>query len=81
MNLTPFIEPRIASFHSRPYQVPHSERFVEALRGKITSKDILSLPAYLGSVDQFVVSTDVLESIPLCQGMRGVLQVGEIEQN
>ena len=60
LRLTDPVEVRIAPFWGRPYQVPHSERFVEAIYSQIQSEAILSLPKYCGSIGQFVDSTDVL---------------------
>ena len=53
------VELRIASFHERPYLVPHSGRFVDALRGAIRDPDVLALPEHVGSLDQFIDSTEV----------------------
>lgn len=47
-------------FHERPYLVPHSDDFVEALRAAITDEQVKHLPPHVGAVDQFVDSTDVL---------------------
>lgn len=47
-------------YHKRPFQVIHADRFVDALYAKIEDADVLALPRHLGSVDQFVDSTDVL---------------------
>lgn len=51
-----------SSFHDRPYQVIHADRFCEAIRKTIVSDEIRDLPPYLGSIDQYVDSTDVLSS-------------------
>jgi hypothetical protein len=67
LDVTAFIKPEITSFYSRPYQVPHSGRFVEALLAKIHSDEVIAIPQYAGSVDQFVNSIDVLESMPHCR--------------
>jgi hypothetical protein len=67
LGMTDFIKPDISSFHSRPYRVPHSARFVEALLNAIQSDEVKAFPPYVGSIDQVVQSIDVLESIPLCR--------------
>lgn len=46
LNITEYIEPKMSLFHSRPYQVLHSERFVEAIYSKINSEAILNLPQH-----------------------------------
>jgi hypothetical protein len=60
LGLTPHLPATISNFHERPYQVIHSDRFVDALRNAIVDRDILELPPHLGGIDQFVNSTDVL---------------------
>lgn len=60
LGLTPSLPAEVAPFHNRPYLVIHAERFSEALRGAIEDPAVLSLPTSLGSIDQFVDSTDVL---------------------
>ena len=69
LGITPLVEAEISLFHDRPYQVPHSSRFVDALRKEIRSQEILSLPEYVGSIDQFVFSIDVLESPSICRSL------------
>ncbi|MBT5873635.1 MAG: DUF4037 domain-containing protein, partial [Candidatus Latescibacteria bacterium] len=53
---------KVSSFHDRPYLVIHADRFCEAIRKTIVSDEIRDLPPYLGSIDQYVDSTDVLSS-------------------
>ncbi|HSJ56110.1 MAG TPA: DUF4037 domain-containing protein [Anaerolineae bacterium] len=48
----------VSHFHSRPFLVIHADRFVDAIRAEIGSDEVLALPTHLGSVDQFVDSTD-----------------------
>jgi hypothetical protein len=52
---------QVSTFHDRPYLVIHSDRFVDAIRAAIADEEVRRLPAHLGSIDQFVDSTDVLE--------------------
>lgn len=59
LSITEYIEPVISNFHDRPYQVPHSGRFVEALMDKVQSPLLKSLKRQIGSVNQFTDSTDV----------------------
>lgn len=60
LGLTPSLSPSVSNFHGRPYLVIHSERFVNALLETISDEHVAALPAYLGHIDQFVHSTDVL---------------------
>lgn len=47
-------------FHGRPFRVIHGEHFAEAIRAGITDEAVLLLPPDVGSVDQWIDSTDVL---------------------
>jgi hypothetical protein len=72
LGITPYIEPEISPFYGRPYQVPHSGRFVKALRNAIKSETIRALPPYAGAVGQFVDSTDISDNIELFRRLGGV---------
>lgn len=50
-------------FHDRPFLVIHAERFADAIRAAIASHEVRALPENLGSIDQFVDSTDVLDNL------------------
>ncbi|HEX9074501.1 MAG TPA: DUF4037 domain-containing protein, partial [Anaerolineae bacterium] len=50
----------VSPYHSRPFLVIHAEGFVQAIRAAITDEEVRKLPEHLGSVDQFVDSTDAL---------------------
>lgn len=63
LGVTRPVEVRVAPFHSRPYLVPHSDRFVEALHEAIKSETVKVLPRHVGGVGQFVDSTDILDSV------------------
>ncbi|MFI0976408.1 DUF4037 domain-containing protein [Streptomyces sp. NPDC021093] len=59
LGLTDPVDPTTRPYHTRPFQVLHAERFTAALRARITDPNISSLPT-IGTVDQFIDSTDVL---------------------
>lgn len=61
LGITMLLPTKVSNFHDRPYRVLQSGRFVEAIRADITDEAVRQLPPYLGSVDQFVDSTDVLD--------------------
>jgi hypothetical protein len=67
LGVTEPVEPQVSPFFDRPYLVPHSSRFVEALHGAIQSEAVKVLPPYVGAIGQFVDSTDVLESPVRCR--------------
>ena len=58
--LTEPLDSTVSQFHGRPFQVLHAERFADALLAAIEDPDVRALPRFLGSIDQFVDSTDVL---------------------
>ena len=75
LGVTDVIEPRLAPFFNRPYQVPHAMRFVDALMGAVRSPSLRAIPSYVGSVDQFADSTDILDEIPMAQALISIYTV------
>ena len=59
LSITEYVEPKITKFHDRPFAVPQSDRFVQALLRKVQSPRLKSLRRPIGSVNQFADSTDV----------------------
>jgi hypothetical protein len=60
LGVTPPLTAVVSQYHNRPFLVIHGDRFVDALRAQIKDPEVLALPEHLGSVDQFVDSTDAL---------------------
>ena len=58
--LTEPLSTETVSFYGRPFQVIFGDRFADALYAEIIDKAVLALPKNIGSIDQFVDSTDVL---------------------
>lgn len=75
LGVTEMVEPRLAPFFGRPYQVPHAMRFVDALHGAIQSPGVRALPPYVGSVDQFADSTDILDELSMVQALAPIYDV------
>jgi hypothetical protein len=50
-----------SSFWKRPFQVIHADQFATAIRAAIGDEEVRALPRYVGGVDQWVDSTDVLD--------------------
>ncbi|MFE7137184.1 DUF4037 domain-containing protein [Streptomyces sp. NPDC057644] len=57
--LTEEVDPSRRTYHSRPFQVLHAERFAQALARTVTDPDLRDLPL-TGGVDQWADSTDFL---------------------
>lgn len=62
--ITPPLPTNVSPFHKRPFLVIHAERFADALLATISDEEVRALPANIGSIDQFVDSTDVLSYPP-----------------
>ena len=61
LNLTPPVDPKVRLFYKRPFRVLGGDRFAEACLTTIQDEWLKGQPL-VGSVDQFVDSTDVLSS-------------------
>ena len=62
LGLAESLPARASPFYDRPFQVIHAGRFAEALNRAIQDVEVKRLPPNLGSVDQFIDSTDVLDN-------------------
>lgn len=60
LGITAPLAVEVSQFHKRPFLVLHADRFVDAIRAEVQSEEVLALPEHLGSVDQFIDSTDAL---------------------
>ncbi|HVG46406.1 MAG TPA: DUF4037 domain-containing protein [Longimicrobium sp.] len=76
LGLAPPVEARVGRFHGRPFQVPHADRFGEALEAAIESPEVRALPRGVGAVWQFAHSTDVLDYIPRPGALVSVYSAG-----
>ena len=74
LHITPALEFEISSFHGRPYLVLHSGMFVDALHNAIQDQAVRALPPRIGSINQFIDSTDVDDNVELCQRLKGIYQ-------
>jgi len=67
LGVTPVIPPEISNFHGRPFHVPHSGRFVNALLDQIADPQVKNLAPRVGSINQISDSTDILENPKACR--------------
>lgn len=74
LGITPPVEPALSKFHGRPFLVLHSGQFADALLGEIMDPEVQKLPPFLGSIDQFIDNTDLLENNAHCQTCRMLCQ-------
>jgi hypothetical protein len=60
LGITEPMKAKVSNFHNRPFLVIKADDFAEAIYATIQDEEVLSLSKFLGGVDQFVNSTDVL---------------------
>ncbi len=70
LQITEPLDTAVRRFHQRPYLVIDGDRFVDAVRAQIVDPAVKALPVHLGSVDQFVDSTDVLDHLSRLRQLR-----------
>ncbi len=64
------VEAKVSRYFDRPYQVIRAERFAAAAREAIRDERMRSLPVSIGSIDQFIDSTDFLMDTKLSRRAR-----------
>jgi hypothetical protein len=71
--LTPLL-PQVSSFHGRPFQVIHADRFTSALLKLIRDPAVeqIAQDTHIGAVEQFSTSTDFLEDAKITRRARGL---------
>jgi len=69
LGITNPLTTKVSQFHNRPFLVIHADRFVDAIRAAIKSEEVRALPEHLGSIDQFVDSTDALRYLDRFRAM------------
>ena len=61
---------KVSDYAGRGCLVIHPDEFTAAIRENIRSESIFKLKHHVGSVNQFVDSTDLLSKIELCKTLR-----------
>jgi len=74
LEITEFIDPKVVSFHERPYQVPQADLFNTALYRNIESEVVLKWPKGVGNIGQFVHCTDILDSVLHCKKLGAIYE-------
>jgi len=69
--LTEPLDPDVTFFHGRPFRVLRSDRFVQACLRHVRDDWLKALPL-IGSIDQVVDSTDVLEQTTVARALRAL---------
>jgi hypothetical protein len=60
LGITDPMEANVSQFYDRPYTVINGDRFADAIHATIRDETVKRLPKFIGSVDQFSDSTDIL---------------------
>lgn len=71
LGLTEHIDPTPRPFHGRPFTVMAAARVSDALLHSIADPEIRNLPRHLGGIDQYIDSTDAMNSHHLHHAIRG----------
>jgi hypothetical protein len=69
--VTDLVDPTTRDFYSRPFKVLDAGRFVVACLARVSDPGLRALPL-VGSIDQFVDSTDVLSVAENARRLRGI---------
>ena len=62
LGITEPLSTQPSHFHGRPFLIIEAGRFADALRDQIRDERVRNLPEAIGSINQFVDSTDVLSN-------------------
>ncbi len=69
LGITPPLPEHVSPFYSRPFQVIHGDAFAQAILAVMEDRELAARPP-LGSVNQFLDSTDLLTSSELGNKLR-----------
>ena len=72
LGITEPLSTQASQFHGRPFLVIQAGRFADALRDQIQDERVRTLPEAVGSIDQFVDSTDVLTNPALRRQLKAI---------
>jgi hypothetical protein len=72
LDITEPLSTQASSFHNRPFLIIEAGRFADALRDQIQDERVRHLPEAIGSIDQFVDSTDVLSNAVIRQRVKAI---------
>ena len=65
LKITKALPTQVTKYYSRPYLVIHGDAFASQIREAIRDRKVKSIPPNVGSIDQFVDSTDVLQDLSM----------------
>ncbi|MFW9769383.1 MAG: DUF4037 domain-containing protein, partial [Candidatus Thorarchaeota archaeon] len=62
LEITEPMETSVSQFHNRPFMIIHADSFADAIHAEINDEEVKQLPKFLGGINQYVDSTDVLSN-------------------
>jgi Domain of unknown function (DUF4037) len=74
LGVTAELDPEVRQFHGRPFLVPDSNRFVDALRAAITDPEVRAIEHEAGPINAVSDNTDVLTRPPLWHSLRALYE-------
>jgi len=60
LGITDSLSTEVSQFYNRPFVIIRADKFADAINEKIEDEEVKQLPKYLGGIDQYVDSTEVL---------------------
>ncbi len=67
LKITEPLATEVSDYHGRPYLVIHSDKFASVIGKSISEEAVKKIKLNIGSVDQFIDSTDLTENPALCR--------------
>jgi hypothetical protein len=74
LGITHPLPTKVSPFYNRPYKVIHSERFAEEIRKRIIDQEVRKIEIPIGSIDQFIDSTNVMDKPQLYRKLRAMFE-------
>ena len=60
LGITDSLTTKMSQFYNRPFLIIRADKFADAIHDKIEDEEVKQLPKYLGGINQYVDSTEVL---------------------
>ncbi len=70
LRITKPLETKVSQFYNRPYLVIHADIFAEEIANAIENEKTRAIKARIGSVNQFIDSTDIITRMELCHRLK-----------
>lgn len=74
LGITRALDTGVANYYNRPYRVIRANRFAEEIQRLVAGDRVLEVAARIGSVNQFLDSTPVGDSLELTRRMRNLYE-------